>query len=546
MPSDRHSPVDLRDGLIYPVLELHFGGTVRYFSIDALDIVRTDGSVIQAEAAMMNEARWTEAIKLGSTDVPLRSVSLELATKSIDWAEEYSLGRDLGMAYGELSQWVSGTTWEKRRQLVSGLVHKPMYGALGEGCSFTLKSHPFEDRTMIPDGDAVVDSTTWPDASQEALGESYPEVFGQPGAGPGGTRFAGTRGLIVDKGTSNRYLLIAGHRVQATHVEVINAKALPSGTWDTLAVTHTTDGRGRTIARVQLPSGSSGSDAKFDEDSTYVVSWGYDGQGGGRYNSTETDVMRDAGEVLRYLFNRSNLRLDRGRTTATLDLLRGRRLDFAVLEPINAWELIRTRILPALPVSIRNGPDGLYPVAWRQAVDGPVEYSYDVQRGDLVREGRIRTRSTLHGSLANEFRIAYAIDVTRKSNAQFLLTGDPRIASDADTATNLACRISRARAVQTRPELQNSSADRIELDAVWDSATASAAAFDQAIMRALPAREITYIDSRERTQIEEGAAVEITDSDLSLSAARAIVSQIETRADESRALTLLLIDPAAL
>jgi len=538
---DRLHASDLRSGAAHYVLELRFGSRVLYFGHEALNIVRDDGTLIAVRAGLVSDVEWSAPMEFGSSDVPLQSVPLTLVDPSMDWALEYAAGRDLGFAWGQLSQWVSGTTWETRRVLVGGLIDAPEYGSKGEALAFTLKSHPFEDRAVIPDGTAVVDATTWPSASDDAMGEAYPEVFGY--VGKGSIRYAGSRGLIVD--TTNRYLLIAGHEVDASTVEVLNASKLPTGTWVNRSVTTATDGRGRTVSYVQLQAAGTGNDADFDEAASFIVSWGHSTNGGGRQNQDRSDAMRSAGEVLRYLLNRTTLKVDRGRTNAALDLLRGRKLDFAVHEPIGVWELIQGRLLPALPVSIRNGPEGLYPVVWRYAVDAPVELDLSVGRGEAVRVGPIRTRSTLHGSMANEFRVAYAVDVMGASKEQYLLHGDPSIASDATTATNRACRISRARAAQATPQITTAASARLLLDAVWDASTAAAAANDQAVARALPVREVTYLIHREHTEIEEGAPVAITDASLSLSAHRAIVLEVQVQADESRALTLALMEAAS-
>ena len=543
MPVDRLRPSDLRGVRVHYVLEYVVASRTLYYSHAPLDIVWADGTLIQVDAGLSSEIDWSEEMAFTGTSVPIRSVSVRLLDPQIDWSAMHAAGFDPAAGRCELSQWVEGTTWDTRRLLVRGLPDRPVYAAQGEELAFTLKAHPSQDRAVFPPATHIVDATTWPSASDEAAGVSYPQVFGH--AGKGRIRYAGSIGVIVH--VANKTLMVAGHDVEASAVEVMDAAKLPSGTWVTLAVSQITDGRGVTVSVVTLPTAVSG-DADFDETATYAVSWGHSTNGGGRYNRERTGAMRDAGEVLEFLFNRSTMDVDRGRTAATADLLRGRKLDFVVQEPTGVWDLISGRILPALPVSIRNGPSGLYPVSWRQDVtSGQPRRRLSVARGEIAPVGSVVTESTLHGQLANEFRVAYCLDVAAgQTRGRFLLHGDPAITPDANTATNRACRISRARYTTARAGAQSTPAVMtVATDVICDGATASALAYDLATMHALPSRVVSYLVDREETALEEGTPVEITHAAWSLADAFGLIKSVSIQPDESRLITVRLIEDAA-
>ena len=524
----RLAPQDLRGARVYTILRLEFGSEELYYSTHALNITRADGTVIQVRAGLVSQVEWSESVTFDEAP-RLGSQPLELVDPSTDFAAQYTAGHDLAATEGELSLWVSGTAWEARRRLLLGLLDAPEYGAKGEPVAFTLKGHVMEDRSLFPPASAVVDEDTWPTAVGDAVGVSYPWVYGKPGT-VGTNRYGGSVGIIVHP--TNRTLMVAGHRVAATTVEVIKASALPSSQWHGYTISEMTDGRGRTISYVTLEAagtvGGAPTEAEYDAQETFVCSWGYSGADGGVLNDTQDAAMESAGEIIRDLLRKSTLRMDTGKTAAALSTLQGRRLGFSIAERVNITDYLSDVVAEAVPISMSSGPDGAYPVVWSTDIRARTVHRHlNADLGEIVRVGGFASRSTLHGALASEINVRYAVDVAGQSKRRYLLHGDNTLPATANSGTARPLILSRARYnLADAP-----SAVEYELRAVWDAATAIASAHDKALMHALPVRTITYICHREDQDLMEGLTVEITDSDVSLAGAFGLITQLSTLDD---------------
>ena len=262
--------------------------------------------------------------------------------------------------------------------------------------------------------------------------------------------------------------------------------------------------------------------------------------GGGLYNRTRSASLRTAGDVLEHLLNLSTLHVDRGRTAAAAELLGGYLVDCYVDDPVGVWEWLQGNLLPILPISIRYGPAGLYPVVWRSVIEdeqGAMLQTLNADDGDVVRVGVVETSSTLHGELANTIRVGYAVDaVSGDHRAAYLLHGDPdRISNGTSTASSRITRISVARYGEVPVELQTS--------VVWDPATAAAVAYQAALRHALPVRRINYLCPQSFGWLEEGSGVQVTDSELSLSNVFGLVSEVQDLTDGSVRIQVTLLDP---
>lgn len=262
--------------------------------------------------------------------------------------------------------------------------------------------------------------------------------------------------------------------------------------------------------------------------------------GGGILNRTRTSLLRTAGDVLEHLFQASTLNVDRGRTAAAAELLQGYLIDCYIDDPVGVWEWIQGNLLPILPISIRYGPSGLYPVVWRSVIEdeqGSLVQSLNADDGDIVRMGVVETSSTLHGELANTIRVSYAVDSrTGDHRAAYLLHGAPdRIDNGSTSASSRITRVSVARYGEIPVELQTS--------VVWDRSTAAAVAYQAALRHALPVRRINYLCPQAFGWLEEGCGVQLTDSELSLSNAFGLVSEVQDYTDGSCRIQVTLLDP---
>ncbi|MCP3958831.1 MAG: hypothetical protein GY719_13340 [bacterium] len=261
------------------LLEVRWAGRAFRWSVEPVEAVDGDG------------ARWTYA---GGLEVSF-GASFDLFRESpghvslpfdlvfpVDVAALVQAGHDLAAATGELSMWAPGRLWEQRRVVLEGRLTAPEYGAAGEPVSFSLEENPFEDRALIPDARARVTLATWVHHDADVRGRYYPLVFGAPGVftEPHGRlgKTSGSPGLLVDTRLFNKggtsYLLIAGHRVAASHVRVVDYDADDGeGAAATFAVEHVPDGLGRTVAVVRIGSPGSTVPVKVAAGHEYWVRW---------------------------------------------------------------------------------------------------------------------------------------------------------------------------------------------------------------------------------------------------------------------------------
>lgn len=227
-----------------------------------------------------------------------------------------------------------------------------------------------------------------------AIGRTYPFVFGRPGFYSGDSAlsfriYKGSRALYID--TTNKILLIAGHKVAATDV-VIWGKT--GDVWAPLQfpVEEQTDQTGRTVSVVDI-SGATYTDwlttnAEEIEQLEFYVSWAYGDALSGK-----------AGDVVETLLATSTIRVDWDRTRQARQQLNRFELAAVIDEPVSVFEWL-TQQLACLGVSWVSGPDGIYP--WIYDPDaGPthrltsargVTLTGDIEYSDLEPVNRVSMR----------------------------------------------------------------------------------------------------------------------------------------------------------
>lgn len=468
-----------------------------------------------------------QAIDLFSASASLRTVAISVVLP-VDVAELESQGHDLAAATGELALWLPGTAWEDRQVVIDGRVVKPEVGEEGEPIAFSLEERPYDDRTLIPAATAIVDEITWPDAHESALGESYPEVVGNPGyyldASGVAQTVPGSPAVLVDwSGTAVEKLLIAGHRVAATSVTVFD----PEGASVTRSVTHTTDGRGVTVAVLDMVGAAT---VDLTLTGQWWVGWH---SGGGRLNADESAAYRGAGEVLAYYLSRTTLRLDTGRLAVAAALLNGFKVDAYQDAPASPWAWLQAHLLPWLPVSIETGERGLYPVIWRYWATADDTCAHlQADEGGIVRQGRMR-RTRDAREVVNEIRVAWAYDARDKIGRRQTVLRSARSAGEYTSQH-----------VQHSARLYGDAALSLEIPETCDGQTVARVADWIARARGAVPRVVTYDVPPDYGWLELGAVVTLTDAPLHLSAAVALVTGKLWTASGLR-LTLTLIPDAS-
>jgi hypothetical protein len=309
-----------------------------------------------------------------------------------------------------------------------------------------------------------------------------------------------------------------------------------------LTVGQAEDNLGRVFSYVTHPA-SGTPPGKTAPKGNYWVSWTGTG---GIPNRRHTGPMEDAGEILEWMLSRSDLVIDRGRTGAAVDQLRGFKLAGYVDDPeITVEEWIRSNLLPILPITMRTGPHGVYPLVLRwQARHTDAVATLDTGRRDCWRLGGVRTEGT--EDVASEIRLSYALDAnTGKYTATLTLHGDPDLDAELRrnggtnrVVLNRACMIARSR----RPD-STAQVYAIETDWIYDDATAFRVAAWLASDRALPKQLIDLEVAPEYGYLQVGDVVTVTDPDLWLSDVVGIVVGRDPLATSTIPVSVRLLDP---
>lgn len=516
---------DLRGASLEWLLDLQVGEDVLRLAERPLDAPTGPQGALEAYRAGLDFAGQVADSVDPFADTPSsRRVDITAyLPDDLDPADLVERGFDFSAARGVL--WLWSPLTGALEAVVSGVVRGVEYGQTGEPLTFSLEEVQEDDSARFPPADARVTKTSWPNATEKALGERYPWVIGEPGT-TGATGAFPSPALFVNSTTD--VLLVAGHVVAASAVWVINDT---DSTAASVAVFNARDGAGRAVSVVDLTA----SGVTVDVDADYFVSWG---SSGGGLQHDDGSLLAGAGDVLEWMLGHSSLRLDRGRTAAASVFLNTFRLDTIISASPDArfapWDWIVDHLLPILPVTVRSSSDGFAPVVWR--FDATADMAVGHLEVTPSPRAALRTAVSFspRGSVANELTIHYAQDPRADAyRGRAVLTGDTITAeTDPDASLNLYCLASRSRYRDPygQPEsvpLEESS------EVIWSAGTAAAVLAWWAQRYALQARLVGYTADLELVgSLEPGDVVTVTHPALSWASKVFLVEEIvRTTAD---------------
>jgi hypothetical protein len=373
------TPADFIDSYPVILLDLHYAGQVYRVASEPIDVVDSAGRSLSYAGGL---SPVDVAETLGRLDIDAAAPTATVrCVLPIDVAAYRRAGHDLTRATatlwmvpcpaGEARLSTPMVLAADRWPLLTGSIRRPTYAipdAPPGAVEFTLSAAPWTTSAPIVPADARITSATWPGASREAFGKRYPRIIGAPGGfstGGAATDAAGSPAYCIQRSGAGdaEILLVAGHTVAAGLIGIID----PSGNVYSQTPTSTTDAQGRQIAYVNI----TGAAAPFDLTATeYWVSWGDDAQ-----------FPTDAVDVLVWALSLTGQPAD----VPSFEALKGRVPSVKIATYINddstPWEWVQANVLPLLPVTVRRGPDGLYPVVYDSAVRGSAARAH-VQASD--------------------------------------------------------------------------------------------------------------------------------------------------------------------
>ena len=568
---------ELRDGTAMVLVTVSFAGRSFYLSERPVSITSSSGDVLPFDGGLAGAEVGTVLGLMGS-DADLLSVPVACYLP-VDLAALRAQGHQFSGTTAEVALWVPGTSYESRQVLVLGKVSEPTYGAQGEQVAFSVTEAPYDDtgRVIHPveifraSDFAAYDLTMT--VPSESDGAAYPWAFGRVGV----CTVAGVLSavpavpaVVISLNTATEdvfFALIGSGQWQAPEVIVYDA----TGASDTLTMIQSLDYGGLTGAyafgnatQYFTQIGPLYGFTSIDTLATPLyVSAATSGGGGPSYDGSSSPA-RSWGEIVEMLLRRSSLRLDWGRWRAVLPSLQRYEIAGYVDDPdVSPWDFINSELLPLVPVSIRSGPDGLYPVLWRyDATSADALGHINAGPGTgVMRSGPVE-EFPAPSSVVNSFSLSYAYDARTQEYTHWLTHGPsatlipPAPASEFVTEETLPGYVTTTTEIFAAwtTDLVSSAysvasvltfgtlSETLESRFVYNDGTAHLIASWKVLSQCFPRRKIAYDADASWCWLDVGDVVTLTDSELSIATKPALVLESSVTLGGRVALVLLVLD----
>jgi hypothetical protein len=424
-----------------------------------------------------------DEISVLTTSSTGRSVSFPELLFPVDVAELVEAGYPLSDARGDVL--VDGVV------LMSGVASEPTYGAVGQPVSLTISCEPFNDTAIIPALDEIVVVASGTEGDDGAV---FPTVFGRPGV------FFSELGVQKQVGGTTAPML---HSLAGTAHKII-ACGHPVDLPKTVKVINSDGGTADIALTVDATSGAmivdlTGQSAPFRTADPYYISW------------TSAALPFGAGDVLAYLLEKSTLAVDWKRWGNARSRLNEYTLAGYIDTNISPWNYIESELNDYLSIAWSSSADGIFPIF----LDYYGPPTWEIRKG-------IRTSPISYerdkSDIINDLRVDYAWNEKAGAYARSLTIDEPQSI-----------------------DRFGKSSDVISLGFVSHRPTAFRIARDLLDRKAWLHRSVTYMV--DEVKGSPGDIVSITDPEVSLNEARAIIRSINRTPDSVLAeIEVLLID----
>ena len=483
----------------------------------------------------------------GALSVPVQCVL------PFDLAEDEAAGHHVAGCPAEVAV-IDGDAldYSERRILALGTVTGPEYGEIDEPVSFSIEGAASESQVEIPVSTAQVDGVTMPTGvltlATDDLGQVYPRVYGSPGRIDATHWVTGGQAVWVEHGgLYSLRLLVAGQWLTGSDYVWLSGDADVPG--HRFRIWNTRDSRGQEVCIVAESVDWEPDDPLADSPSVGVILWDTDADGyfyglGCDFQPNPADLNPNlppelyqpittesssavffalrgpgasdglagyspyAGDVCIDLLGESGAMVDYGRWQAASRLLAGYRFDFVIDARVKILAWLAANVYPLLPMSVENGPGGLYPVVWRYdatAEDATARIDADLDPG-ISRAGAIKETTD---QIANAFSLQYRYSVR---------TGNYTETVTRDATTCPYCAASERRWGRIEQTLSTV--------IVYDAPTAAAVLAWRARAYTSPQKRIPYLVPS-GYRLTRGQVVLLTDSRIHVSAQLCIVSDVQ-------------------
>ena len=532
------SPADLRTGALHFLLDLEWGGRTYRFAERELEPT-IGGETLYYNAAMSFQSSWEERLDVFATTPTTRAVSLTLDFDGIeDVPQRVKDGHPLAAAVGTLKMWLSGTT--DAATLMVGDVRNVEYGAKDEVVRVSLEEAPLRAPGMIP---GLTQRIGGPSQSGDGLflglklsGNFWPIIIGRPGGAAG----YGSPALVYNVSNPSS-MVIAAHECVSGTVQLIEADSESTETVTPYVDHDSFSGALRTSVDTTLTGLTPFTAAKQPFYVRFTA-----GNGGGIPSREDPTVpMRGAGDVLLWLMEQSGARIDYGRMQASAATLNAYKIDAAIVAPkgerTNPLEWALDHLLPILPISARVSTEGLYYFHTRldaTAADAVADIRVDDHQAERVGLVEYADADDTYQAIRFEYARDYGGD---KYQSTLLYTGNRADLTNDSTAV-LDSRLASSFTTYARSDTLRARVLEMSSDAIMETATAHLVCQHLARRYGLPFRVVRYEADPEFAWLEPGDIVTLTDDDIGLSSAVAMVEGVMWTEREHVGLTLRLLN----
>jgi len=528
----RYTEADLRGARLLWVLTLRIGG-VDYVVGEAAMRVPHGAASVRVAPGLGEPSCGVEAQPDQRRGGEV-SASLQVQLAAADptgeaWRAFRSPGR---VVEGELALLREGDDWTQREKVVDGLVVADRFGAPSEPVRCVVREALAQGAGVVLGGNAVASEATWPASGtlavdEQAQGAVYPVVFGSPGRPRGDEEsdvVPAVPALLVvmsfgspsDNQTQDAVVMVTGHEAHGADsgsdtVRIFNMSRhepnTPQKFWWDFPVDSQRDAEGRLVGTATLTAPGSSAGSLIVEGGAEVYAAFLDG-GGGVTDGGE--LVRGAGDVVRWLMGRSTLRLAPLAPTARAALNHYKIDGYVNTDPL-VRDVILGDLLPLLPATLLPGPEGWELQWWNlRATRADAVRTLNVQRDGLDRVGDVQRPDP--GRVVNRVAIEFAPRADTGAFTRRLEYGPA-----ADTAATGVRRYERHLVAEQSARVHGERGGQpLRTPMVWDPTTAGRILADKLLLGALRPMMLTYEGPQWVQAYRPGQVVVLQDSELEL------------------------------
>ena len=462
---------------------------------------------------------FEEKSELLGLDLQSNAFSTAVYIDGMNVIEEWRRGRGFEGLTATVSYVLSrkGVIIDESEQVIlSGLIQQPVFGdpeMHTSFVSFSVERKPIDAGKPIIDADESIDKVKHPHLDEEtASGKFYPTIIGQAGYIRDGddireifaTPAYNIKRYNLGSPGHDVYFMVAGHECAAATIKIWDGTKTPISK----TLLQGQDVNGKKYSYVNLNSdpflypGFTSLAQDAVQPSSFWVTWP---DQGGKRNPFGTGVLQGGGDICRWALMTAGIPLDHGAWANAGVILNEYIFAGYINEPVDTWEWLQNNILPYLPIEVKTGEKGVYPVLNQfVALQNVQPVASILQGNDFLQVSAIET-STDTSEIVNACTVSFALNSAKDSYAATTRIAPNSENADGDAQNNFA---------QSSFNRFGLHEVNLELPFVYERKTAHRIASDFIRARCFAKRTIEYCAAAEYGYLKIGDVITLTDDNL--------------------------------